>query len=154
MSSKTTSKEKAVTVTNSEHPVKKVSTSEAQLAKVDSELGLVFGFAIVSTLDGQPYFDLHDDHIPEDTMLKAAADFMEHSRVAKDMHAKGDSIDGKVVFAFPLTSEIAKALEIETKTTGLLVALKPSPEVLEKFKDGTYTGFSIGGDYGEVELVE
>lgn len=124
---------------------------KAQLFKVDSNLGLVFGFAIVSTLDGSPYFDSQGDHIPDDAMLKAAADFMEHSRIAKEMHA-GEAT-GSVVFAFPLTVDIAKSLGIETKQTGLLIAMKPAADVLEKFKDGTYTGFSIGGNYGEVEAV-
>lgn len=126
-------------------------TGKAQLVKVDSNLGLVFGFAIVSTLDGSPYFDSQGDHIPEDAMLKAATDFMEHSRIAKEMHA-GDQ-KGSVVFAFPLTADIAKALGIETKQTGLLIAMKPNEDVLGKFKDGTYSGFSIGGSYGEMEAV-
>lgn len=114
------------------------------ILKVDAELGLVFGFAIVCKQDGEPYFDLQDDHIPEDSMLKAATNFMEHSRAAKEMHA-GDRV-GDIVFAFPLTTDIAKSLQIETKMTGLLIAMKPSdPEVLRKFKDGELTGFSIGG---------
>jgi hypothetical protein len=124
---------------------------KAQVVKVDSNLGLVFGFAIVSTLDGEPYFDKQGDHIPEDAMLKAATDFMEHSRIAKEMHA-GDQ-QGSVIYAFPLTTDIAKSLGIVTKQTGLLIAMKPSAEVLAKFQDGTYTGFSIGGAYGEMEAV-
>jgi hypothetical protein len=55
------------------------------------------------------------------------------------------------VFAFPLTTEIAKSLGITTKQTGLLIAMRPSESVLSKFKDGTYTGFSIGGGYGTLE---
>jgi hypothetical protein len=35
-----------------------------------------------------------------------------------------------------------------------MVAVEPSPEVLQKFKSGEYTGFSIGGAYIENELVE
>jgi uncharacterized protein with FMN-binding domain len=31
--------------------------------------------------------------------------------------------------------------------------MKPTPEVLAKFKDGSYTGFSIGGSYGDIEEV-
>lgn len=124
-----------------------VATSD-QVLKVDDQLGLVFGFAIVSTEGGEPYFDLQGDHIPDDAMLKAAADFMVRSRIATDMHDWQDDVpvaDGSVVFAFPLTAEVAKALDIDTPRTGLLVALKPSPAVLEKFRSGEYTGFSIGG---------
>lgn len=127
------------------------SFQKAQVVKVDSNLGLVFGFAIVSTSDGEPYFDLQGDHIPDDAMLKAATDFMEHSRTAKAMHA-GEKA-GSVVFAFPLTAEIAKSLDITTKRTGLLIAMKPDADMLSKFVDGTYTGFSIGGHYEEVEVA-
>ena len=126
--------------------------SKGQVVKVDSQLGLVFGFAIVSTSEGQPYFDVQGDHIPDDSMLKAATDFMENSRIAKEMHTGEQK--GSVVFAFPLTAEIAKSLDITTKQTGLLIAMKPEPSMLAKFQDGTYKGFSIGGAYGEMEAVE
>ena len=77
----------------------------SEVAKVDEELGLVFGYAIVCKQDGEPYFDLQDEHIPEDAMLKAALDFMENSQIAREMH--GTTPDGTrkqagtVVFAFP-----------------------------------------------------
>lgn len=116
---------------------------KATVVKVDSDLGLVFGFAIVCKREGERYFDLQGDHITEAAMLKAAADFMVNSRISKDMH-EGEA-DGTVVFAFPMTSDIAKALDIETRQTGLLIAMKPSADVLAKFKNKTYTGFSIGG---------
>lgn len=131
--------------------------SAAEVCKVDSSLGLVFGYAIVCTKNGQPYFDLQGDHIPDDSMLKAATDFMTASRMSGDMHARdeaGEPVgDGQVVFAFPMTQDIAKALEIETPQTGLLIAMKPSADVLAKYVDGTYTGFSIGGARGEDEEV-
>lgn len=123
-----------------------------QILKVDEALGLVFGYAIVCKEDGEPYFDVQDDHIPEASMLAAATDFMLQSRVAKEMHT-GDGV-GQVVFAFPLTEEIAKSLDIVTPRTGLLIAMKPAADVLEKFRDGTYTGFSIGGVRIEDEEVD
>lgn len=117
---------------------------KGQVAKVNEELGLVFGWAIISKIDGEEFFDSQGDHIPEDAMLKAAAEFMENSRVAKEMHA-GSQV-GNIVFAFPLTEETAKAMDIVTKQTGLMVAMKPSDSsVLAKFKSGELTGFSIGG---------
>lgn len=115
----------------------------AKVLKVDDSLGLVFGWAIVCKQDGDAYFDTQGDHIPEDSMLAALADFMQHSRVAKDMH-EGDEI-GPIVFAWPLTTEIAKAMGIETSTTGLMIAMKPPADILAKFRNGDYTGFSIGG---------
>jgi hypothetical protein len=128
-----------------------VKFEKAQVLKVSDELGLVFGFAIVCKRGGADYWDVQGDHIPEDAMLKAAADFMENSRLAKEMHA-GDGA-GTVVFAFPMTSEIASALNIQTEDTGLLIAMKPEPDMLAKFKAGDLTGFSIGGSRGEDEEV-
>lgn len=124
---------------------------DTSIIKVDEELGLVLGWAIVSKINGEPYFDLQGDHIPEDAMLKAATEFMLESRIAGDMHKVEER--GSVVFAFPVTSEIASAFEIETKKTGLMIAMRPDTEMLEKFKDGTLTGFSIGGKRGIDEEV-
>ena len=130
----------AQAVTGQQKPTSKY----AEVLKVDDSLGLVLGWAIVCTKNGEPYWDLQDDHIPEDAMLKASADFMQHSRVAKEMHSGAAA--GSVVFAFPMTTEIAKAFGVETKTTGLMIAMRPdSDEMLAKFRDGTMTGFSIGG---------
>lgn len=116
----------------------------AEVLKVDDSLGLVLGWAIVCKKDGADYWDLQDDHIPESSMLSAAVDFMQNSRMAKEMH--GGESAGSVLFAFPMTEDIAKAFGIETKTTGLMIAMKPDDDaMLAKFRDGTLTGFSIGG---------
>ena len=120
-----------------------LSFDKAAVIKIDESLGLVFGFAIVCKQLDKDYYDLQDDHIPEDAMLKASLDFMLNSRVAKEMHT-GDEA-GAVVFAFPLTTDIAAALEITTKQTGLLIAMRPAAGMLAKFKSGEFTGFSIGG---------
>lgn len=116
---------------------------KAEVTKVDEELGLVLGWAICCKVDDEPYFDSQGDHIPEDAMLKAATDFMLHSRVAKEMHG-GEQV-GEVVFAFPLTAEVAKAMDIETGKTGLMIAMRPGPDVMAKYRSGEYSGFSIGG---------
>lgn len=122
---------------------KEAFETAATVLKVDTALGIVMGWAIVCKKDGADYVDLQDDHIPEAAMLAAAVDFMQSGRVAKEMHS-GEAI-GSVVFAFPMTTDIAKAFHIETATTGLMIAMKPTPDVLAKFADGTFTGFSIGG---------
>ncbi|MHA1859157.1 MAG: XkdF-like putative serine protease domain-containing protein [Candidatus Thorarchaeota archaeon] len=115
-----------------------------KVLKIDDELGLVIGWAIICTIEDEPYFDKQEDHIPDNGMLQAATDFMMNSRVAKEMHV-GDE-KGTVVFAWPMTAEIAKAFDIEVHQTGLMIAMKPDNEdMLEKFRDGTYNGFSIGG---------
>lgn len=124
-----------------------------KVAKVDRALGLVLGWAIVCKVDGQPYFDLQGDHIPEDVMVKASADFMENSRAAKAMHAGPDR--GSILFAMPMTEEIAKAYGFDTGGKyGLMVAAKFDEGVLAKFDSGEYTGFSIGGTCTREEVPE
>lgn len=125
--------------------------TRTSVVKVDDTLGLVMGYAIVCKEAGEDYFDLHGDHIPEEAMLKAALDFMQNSRVAKEMHA-GDEV-GQVVFAWPMTTEVAKAFGFEVQKTGLLIAMRPDKDMLAKFRDGTLTGFSIGGNRVEDEEV-
>lgn len=116
----------------------------ATFAKADEVLGLVFGWAIVCTEDGQPYHDLHGDFIPEPVMLKAALKYVESGAAAKEMHLGGDV--GRVAFVWPLTADIAAAMGIASRQTGLMIAMKPDdPAIIEKFKNGTYSGFSIGG---------
>lgn len=126
--------------------------TRVEISKVSDELGLVLGFGMICKVDGEDYFDTQGDNIPEASMLEAATDFMLASGEAREMHA-GDSI-GQVVFAFPLTTEIAKAFGLTTKRTGLMVGMRPTPEVFAKFKSGEYTGFSIGGKRIEEEVVE
>lgn len=117
---------------------------EVKVEKVDAELGIVFGYAIVCTQKDDRYFDLHDDHIPESAMLNATAKYMSGSRIAKDMH-KGDPC-GQVVYGFPMTVDIAKSLNITIERSGFIVGMRPdSAEMLAKFRSGEYTGFSIGG---------
>lgn len=126
-------------------------TASSSIIKVDESLGIVFGYAIVCCEKGEPYFDVQGDHIPEDAMLKAAVDFMQHSQAAKAMH-DGDEIGS--AWVFPLTAEVAKSLDIETQRTGLLIMMKPDADTLAKFADGRYTGFSIGGQRITDEAVE
>lgn len=135
-----------------------------RIAKVDKNLGLVFGWAIVCKVKGEDYYDLNVDqagphkgervpeHIPEDAMVKAAVDFAEAGAPGNEMHDGPDV--GSYVFLFPMTTDVAKAMGIETEKTGLMVAYKPTPEVLEKFADGTYTGFSIEGRRLKVQEIE
>lgn len=127
--------------------------THAEFIKVDKSLGLVLGYAIVCKVDGEDYYDTQRDHIPEDAMLEAATEFMCGERVAGDMHVKAEG--GNIVFAWPMTTDIAKAFGLNVKKTGLLIAMKPkNKETLEKFANGDYTGFSIGGRRVEDEEIE
>ena len=124
----------------------------AEVAKVDAQLGLVMGWAIVCKEDGEEYYDLQGDHVPEAAMLEAATEFAKAGRMAKLQH-NGESV-GTIVHTFPLTTDVAKAFGITTAKTGLMIAMQPDKEVLAKFRDGTLTGFSIGGRRVEDEAVQ
>lgn len=124
---------------------------KVRVSEVDTDLGVVFGWAIISKIKGVDYFDVQDDHIPERSMLIAATGYMQGRRVAGNMHRQIDAEGnvervGTVIFAWPMTAEIKKSMGLKSDFTGLMVGMKvDSPKVLEKFRSGAYTGFSIGG---------
>lgn len=126
---------------------------DVKVAKTDDRLGIVFGYAIVCKQDDEDYYDVQGDHITEKAMLEAAADFMGGDRKALIQH-RGEQA-GRVIFAFPMTGEIAKAHDIAVKQTGLLIGMQPDdPDVLKAFEEGALTGFSIGGSRVDEEVVE
>lgn len=123
----------------------------AKVAKVDESLGLVFGWAIVSEINGEPYVDTQGDYIPSDVAMKSISKFMRGERTAKAMHV-GERV-GSVDMAFPMTQDIMKALGIECEQTGVIVAMRPdSDDLMKRYRDGDYTGFSIGGSAMSVEM--
>lgn len=145
----------------------------SDVISVDAEHGLVFGYAIVSktrpdfTSEFEDYYDLNVDqdgvhkgqrvpeHITEDAMFKAAVEASATGiQMAGNVQHAGPDV-GSYYFMLPVTEEMAKALDWQVKKTGLVVGYHPGDdEVLAKFKDGTFTGFSIEGqrvDYEEVD---
>lgn len=132
-------------------------TSDGRFEKVCQffkvEDGVAYGWAIICTDKGAPYWDLQNDHIPEDEMTVAALDFMKASRVGSDQHT-GEHV-GDIVFAFPVT-KASTALGIASDKTGLLIGYQPQDPVhLDMIANGERTGFSIGGyliDYDAGEI--
>jgi len=120
------------------------------VCKVNDALGVVFGYGIVCKTEGNYYYDLQGDHIPEDEMLKAVIDFMKRVPTAKVMH-EGDEV-GRVLLSMPLTTEIAASFGLATTKTGWLVGWMPyDKQLIKRFQPGPageppeLTGFSIGG---------
>lgn len=85
---------------------------EVTACKVDSRLGLVFGYAIVCKIknaDGEfeDYYDsgtedptdgeVYSDHITEKAMLEGVTEFMKSARVATEMHERELDDDGNRV---------------------------------------------------------
>lgn len=124
----------------------------AEVRKVDATHGVVFGWALICEDGGKPYFDLQGDNVSPAAMLKAAVRFADGARVAKAMH-DGEPI-GTVLFVMPLDADIAKSMGLKSDRTGMMIGMRPSPEVLAKFQSGEYTGFSIGGRGRRTPLPE
>lgn len=113
--------------------------------KVDDEHGIAFGWAIISTIDGQPYFDTQGDHIPMSAVIKAAERFMKNSRAGDEQHDERRA--GDIPFALPVDASIAKSLfGVDMPMEGLVIGFKPyNKALLGKIKSGERRGFSIGG---------
>lgn len=124
----------------------------AKFAGADEELGLAWFWAFTSTeKSGAPHYDHHGDQVAADTeMVRAVLDYMKRGGAVDEMHDY-ESTEGRVVFAMPVTDEVAKLAGISQ--TGLLVTIKCTAEQIAKLKDGTYTGVSIAG-LGTREAVE
>ncbi len=127
-------------------------TEPIRVAKVDEGLSTVFGWGLVTSRDGKPYIDLQGDSIGDDVMVKAVSAFNESDRTAKLMHVGGGI--GRVTHSFALTEEIAKAMGLQTRQYGWMVGVKiDDPAILQKFKTGELTGFSIAGTVSDFEEV-
>lgn len=123
----------------------------AQLLKVaDGPNPLAYFWAFTCTgEDGQPYHDLQGDAIEPDAYIKAAEDFMSTGGAVDEMHDSRQT--GRVAFAFPMDSDIAKAMFGAAagdliKTSGLMVAMRPTADQVAKLRSGELTGVSIAGN--------
>jgi hypothetical protein len=104
------------------------------VAKVDSSLQLVLGWAMITRENGRPYVDSQGDETPDDVLLPAVTAYMERSRA------------GWLEHSLVLTDEIATALGITCSRRGWIVGMKVHDrEILKAFEEGRLTGFSIGG---------
>jgi cation transport regulator ChaB len=117
---------------------------EGQIVKQLDEERLAFGWAYVSTVNGEISLDHSEEFIRPDQIAKAATNCMLSMRTAKAMHSGGKI--GEVVHSMPLTNEIAKALGIQSDREGWLVAIKVyDDQVWQDVKSGKLAAFSIGG---------
>lgn len=129
----------------------------ARIAKIgEGDDPLIWGWAFTCTDEtGKPYADLQGDVVSPD-FVKAAEMFMRQGGAVDEMH--DGKAKSKVAFAFPMDHEIATALlgaeaGAATKISGLMVAVRPTPDQLAKARTGEYAGFSIAGS-GIRELLK
>lgn len=130
-------------LTKSENPVK--------ILKFDEEQRIIYGFASVVTVNGEPLVDLHGDTISVKTLEKAATEFMLGTRKGLTMHS-GEQTH-TIVHSLPLTKEIMDALGIYSDKEGWVIGVKVHDDTTwAKAKGGDFTGFSIGGRARKVNL--
>ena len=120
----------------------------AKADTTDASLGVVFGYAVVSTEKGEDYFDTQGENVPVGVITKAFVD--SPGQVLCKAQHDGDPV-GRIVFAMPITGD--GDLVSKSEKTGLYVGAKFDQAVLDQFESGELTGFSIAGS-GVAEEVD
>jgi hypothetical protein len=116
----------------------------ADIAKIDDEQRLVYGWASVYEQDGQPVIDKQRDRISEGEVVKMAQRFVTDARVAKALHQSAPV--GRVVESLVLTRDIQKSLGIDLGKAGWFVGMKiDDPATWDRVKSGELRTLSIGG---------
>lgn len=122
------------------------------IVKVNEDQHIVYAWASVAEVNGEPYHDAQGDNISPQDLEKAANDFVLDVRKAGEMHDRTEGI-GQLVASMVFTSEIQKALGINLGKVGWLTGWKVTdPEVWKKIKAGEYGAMSIHGKGNREEL--
>ena len=122
---------------------KKALRFTADIFKVDVEKRLVTGWFSVIKEDGEVVIDKQGDVIEEDTLEKAAHQFMQDSRVGGHMH---ETEAGGIVESIVFTEEKQKLLGIDLGKVGWFGTYKVTDDsVWERVKSGDLPSFSIAG---------
>lgn len=125
-----------------------MSALDCKVVKTDKRLGVCIGWSVISTIDGEPYFDRQSDHIPDSVAAEAFLKFAEGDRIMKLDHS--GSARGKVVWMFPLDRDTQTSLGLTSNVTGVIIGVRPDdPSILDRFGKDLH-GFSIGGS-GTIE---
>jgi hypothetical protein len=125
--------------------------SDMSILKIDEEQRIVYGWASVSTFNGEYIVDNQGDVITMGVLSKAVNDFMENVRIGKVMHSGEQT--GSILHSFLITKDISEALGFSTDKEGWIVGYKVyDDEVWKQVKDGTFAAFSIGGAGQKEEL--
>ena len=125
----------------------KLPKPELSVVKMDDTQHLVFGWASVAVKSGTELLtDLQDEQIEPAELEKAAYDFVEHSRIANEMH-RGEAI-GHLVESFMVTPDKLEKMGLapgDAPRAGLWVGFRLRPDVYQKVKRGDLRMFSIEG---------
>ena len=114
----------------------------AKVEKLQRSHGVLLGWALLTKDGNKPYTDLDGDQFDEADAFDAFVDFSKAATLGV-MHEEEDS--GQILSVMPLTTEVQKALGLESDKAGLAVVVKPSAALLKRYEAGELTGFSVGG---------
>ena len=99
---------------------------QVRVEKLDSKHGTLIGWAMLCKTEGKRYVDRDGDFFDEDDLYSAFVGFSEKSTLGV-MHEQADT--GKILSLLPLTTEVQKALGLQSDKSGLAIICKPSEEV-------------------------
>lgn len=125
---------------------------KTRIIKVDEEKHLVYGWASVTSVDGEPVCDLQGDIIDLDQLQGTIHKTMTHRR-GDTMHTKKRTHE--IVESMCFTKELKEELDMHHPNEGWFVVVKVhDPQTWKDVKSGKLKGFSIGGDGDREEIVE
>lgn len=116
--------------------------ASAPVAFAKGKLGLYLAWAAFSKRNGEDFYDSHGDHIPEDDLVAGALSLAK-SRLLKVEHNGADR--GDIPLVYPMTTDIAKSLGLESKDSGLLIGFRPDAELAAQIDAGEIDQLSISG---------
>jgi len=129
----------------------------AEISKVDEDKRQVFGWASLTSVDGQPVVDRQGDYIPLDEIEKAAYHYVLSSRKGGDMHARdgeGPKHTADLIESFLVTPEKLKHMGLaeDALPHGWWIGMKvQDDDQWEMVKKQERTGFSIHGKGSRIE---
>lgn len=127
----------------------------AKDAKFNESIGVVFGYALASTVNGgaSPHVDLQGDAVVGgDELIKVALGFAEAGAHSDVMH---DCVkDGWVPFVMPLNAETKKAFGLAGDVEGIAIGMQPSAPTYKRFVSGELAAFSIYGIGEREEMAQ
>lgn len=124
----------------------------AKIFKVDPERRMVYGWASVATVDGQPLTDRQQDIIAVDDLRDAAHDFMKR-RVLNRMHEPTSDI-GDIRESIVFDKSLQEALGIDLGCEGWFVGAKVEDSATwDRVRSGELRAFSIEGSGSREPVV-
>ncbi len=133
-----------------------VAKRKFQIAKMDEDKKLAFGWANVSIRsNGEVIEDWQEDIVEPEELEQAAYSFVELYREGGEMHERGGV--AVLIESVVFTEEKMAAIGIPEGTLpiGWWIGFKVlDDDVWGKVKDGTYSMFSIEGEANRVEVED